>query len=254
MVCPGFREDYFMFIYTQFWELMNSMGSHGSLSLPFVLKVMVCHFVNNLHEIMIAFIIVLPLIIVLEIFLQLHQAFSIVLCIFNCSMHFLFTYSQVSESILECDLLDQSFIILLALHDSLFLFVHLFLSLFHPHYISVLLSFLFYQHHDLNFYLCVFLSCICLFVFISLQTPFLFSSISLPIFVYLTLSNSMSINIYFCPYVCLFILVSLFLSLHVTLCVIVFSILNHSFSLCLLVLGFFFMSLLLSSIASQQYG
>ncbi len=52
------------------------MGSHGSLSLPFVMKVMVCHFVNDLHEIMIAFIVMLPLIIVVEISLQLHQAFS----------------------------------------------------------------------------------------------------------------------------------------------------------------------------------
>jgi hypothetical protein len=71
-----------MFIYTHFWELMSLMGSHGSLSLPFVMKVMVCHFVNDLHEIMISFIVMLPLIIVVEISLKLHQAFSIVLCIF----------------------------------------------------------------------------------------------------------------------------------------------------------------------------
>ncbi len=82
MVCPSFWEDYSMFIYTHFWELMSSMGSHSSLSLPFVMKVMVCHFVNDLHEIMIAFIVMLPLIIVVEISLKLHQAFSIVLCIF----------------------------------------------------------------------------------------------------------------------------------------------------------------------------
>jgi hypothetical protein len=48
------------------------MGSHGSSSLPFVMKVMVCHFVNDFHEVMIAFIVVLPLIVVVEISLQLH--------------------------------------------------------------------------------------------------------------------------------------------------------------------------------------
>ncbi len=84
MVFPSFWEDYYMFIYTHFWELMISMGSHGSLSLLFVMKVMVCHFVSNIHEVMIAFIVVLHLIIVVEISLQLHQAFSSVLCIF-CS-------------------------------------------------------------------------------------------------------------------------------------------------------------------------
>jgi hypothetical protein len=49
-----------MLIYTHCWELMNSVGSHGSLSLPFVMKVMVCHFVSNSHEVMTALIVVLP--------------------------------------------------------------------------------------------------------------------------------------------------------------------------------------------------
>jgi hypothetical protein len=40
MGCPSFWEDYYTFIYTHCWELMNSVGSHGSLSLPFVMKVM----------------------------------------------------------------------------------------------------------------------------------------------------------------------------------------------------------------------
>jgi hypothetical protein len=53
-----------MFIYTHCWELMNSMVSHGSSSLPFVMKVMVYHFVNNSHEVMTAFIVVLLLIVV----------------------------------------------------------------------------------------------------------------------------------------------------------------------------------------------
>jgi hypothetical protein len=53
---------------------MNSVGSHGSLSLPFVMKVMVCHFVSGSHEVMTALIVVLPLIVVVEISLQLHRS------------------------------------------------------------------------------------------------------------------------------------------------------------------------------------
>ncbi len=34
MVCPSFWEDYYMLIYTHCWELMNSVGSRGSSSLP----------------------------------------------------------------------------------------------------------------------------------------------------------------------------------------------------------------------------
>jgi hypothetical protein len=65
-----------MLIYTHCWELMNSVGSRGSLSLPFEMKVMVCHFVNDSHEVMTALIVMLPLI-VGEISLQLHQAFCL---------------------------------------------------------------------------------------------------------------------------------------------------------------------------------
>jgi len=50
------------------------VGSHGSSSLPFVMKVMVCHFVSDSHEVMTSLIVVLPLIVVVEIALQLHQA------------------------------------------------------------------------------------------------------------------------------------------------------------------------------------
>ncbi len=64
-----------MLIYTHCWELMNSVGSHGSLSLPFMMKVMVCHFVSDSHEVMTALIVMLPIIVVVEIPLQLHQAF-----------------------------------------------------------------------------------------------------------------------------------------------------------------------------------
>jgi hypothetical protein len=74
MVCPSIWEDYYMLIYTHCWELMNSVGCHGSLSLPFVMKVMVCHFVGDSHEVMTALIVVLPLIVVVEISLQLHQS------------------------------------------------------------------------------------------------------------------------------------------------------------------------------------
>jgi hypothetical protein len=63
-----------MLIYTHCWELMNSVGSHGSSSLPFVMKVMVCHFVRDPHEVMTALIVVLPLIVVVEISLQLHRS------------------------------------------------------------------------------------------------------------------------------------------------------------------------------------
>jgi hypothetical protein len=77
MVCPSFWEDYYMLIYTHCWELMNSVDSHGSLSLPFVMKVMVCHFVSNSHEVMTALIVVLPLIVVVEISLQLHRSYCI---------------------------------------------------------------------------------------------------------------------------------------------------------------------------------
>jgi hypothetical protein len=39
MVCPSFWEDYYMLIYTHCWELMNSVGGHGSSSLLFMMKV-----------------------------------------------------------------------------------------------------------------------------------------------------------------------------------------------------------------------
>jgi hypothetical protein len=54
---------------------MNLVGSHGSSSLPFVMKVTVCHFVSDSHEVMTALIVMLPLIVVVEISLQLHQVF-----------------------------------------------------------------------------------------------------------------------------------------------------------------------------------
>jgi hypothetical protein len=75
MICPSFWEDYYMLIYTHHWELMNLMGSHGSLSLSFVMKVMVYHFVSDSHEVMTTFIIMLPIIVIVEISLQLPRAY-----------------------------------------------------------------------------------------------------------------------------------------------------------------------------------
>ncbi len=69
-----------MLIYTHYWELMNSMGSHGCSSLPFVKKVMVCHFVEDSHEVVIALIVVLPL-----IFVETIQSFQ---CLFVNQMKF----------------------------------------------------------------------------------------------------------------------------------------------------------------------
>jgi hypothetical protein len=74
-----------MLIYTHCGELMNSVGSHGSLSLPFVMKVMVCRFVSDCHEVMTALIVVLPIIVVVEISLQLHQAFPITMFSYRSS-------------------------------------------------------------------------------------------------------------------------------------------------------------------------
>ncbi len=75
--------------------LMNSVGSHGSLSLPFVMKVMVCHFVSDFHEVMTALIVVLPLIVV-EISLQLHQASISCPCSF-LSLQFFFLFFSLGS-------------------------------------------------------------------------------------------------------------------------------------------------------------
>jgi hypothetical protein len=96
MVCPSFWADYYMLIYTHCWELMNSVGSHGSLSLPFMMKVMVCHFVSNCHEVMTALIVMLPLIVVVEISLQLHQASISCSCSF-LSLQFFFPFFSLGS-------------------------------------------------------------------------------------------------------------------------------------------------------------
>jgi hypothetical protein len=95
MVCPSFWADYYMLIYTHCWELMDSVGSHGSSSLPFVMKVMVCHFVSDSHEVMTVLIVVLPLIVVVEISLQLHQASITCPCSFLSLQFFLLSFLWV---------------------------------------------------------------------------------------------------------------------------------------------------------------
>ncbi len=78
-------------------ELMNSVGSHGSLSLTFMIKVIVCHFVSDSHEVMTALIVVLPLIVVVEISLQLHQAFPFLFVCF-CPCDLLLASSMAESS------------------------------------------------------------------------------------------------------------------------------------------------------------
>jgi hypothetical protein len=60
MVCPEIRWIYYIFFYTYCWELMKSVGSHGSLSLLFVMKVMVWNFVSNFHKVTTVLILMLP--------------------------------------------------------------------------------------------------------------------------------------------------------------------------------------------------
>jgi hypothetical protein len=50
-----FGRLFYTFYYTHCWELMKSVGSHCSLSLLFMMKVMVWHFVSNSHKVMTAF-------------------------------------------------------------------------------------------------------------------------------------------------------------------------------------------------------
>jgi hypothetical protein len=54
---------------------MNSVGSHGSSSLALVMKLMVCHFVSDSHEVLTALIVVLRLVVVVEISLELYPSF-----------------------------------------------------------------------------------------------------------------------------------------------------------------------------------
>ncbi len=62
-----------MLMYIHCWELMKTLGSHGSPSLPFMTKVMVGHFVSDTHKVMTALIhVLLPSSVVVES-LQSHK-------------------------------------------------------------------------------------------------------------------------------------------------------------------------------------
>jgi len=57
---PRFRADYYILIYTHCHELMKAVGSHGSLLLLFVMKVMVWHFMRDSHKVKTALVVGLP--------------------------------------------------------------------------------------------------------------------------------------------------------------------------------------------------
>ncbi len=61
MVCLNFWADYQILIYSYHQEMMKSMGSHGSLSLQFMMEVMVWHFVSECHKVLNTLIVTLPL-------------------------------------------------------------------------------------------------------------------------------------------------------------------------------------------------
>ncbi len=71
--CLKLWADCCMLMYIHCWELMKTLGSHGSPSLPFMTKVMVGHFVSDTHKVMTALIrVLLPSSIVVES-LQSHK-------------------------------------------------------------------------------------------------------------------------------------------------------------------------------------
>jgi len=59
-LCPKFWEDYYRLLHTHCQQLLKSVGSHGSLSLLFVMKVKVWHFVSKSHKVMTTLIAELP--------------------------------------------------------------------------------------------------------------------------------------------------------------------------------------------------
>jgi hypothetical protein len=58
--CSKFWAEHNIVIYTHCWELMKSVGTNGSLSLLFIMKVMVWHFVSNSHKVVTALLVMLP--------------------------------------------------------------------------------------------------------------------------------------------------------------------------------------------------
>jgi hypothetical protein len=81
------------------WVVFSTAGCvmfHAS-----IISLMVCHFVSDSHEVMTALIVVLPLIVVVEISLQLHRSLhASIICLFQVSQTpgthngYLFCYSQ----------------------------------------------------------------------------------------------------------------------------------------------------------------
>ncbi len=65
--------DYDILIDTHCWELMWSVGSHGSLSLLLMMKVMVRHFVSDTHKVMTA---PIPAVLCLKYFCGVSSAIS----------------------------------------------------------------------------------------------------------------------------------------------------------------------------------
>jgi hypothetical protein len=55
-----FWAGYYILIYIHCWEMMKSGGSRGSLSLLFVMKVVVWHFVRDSHNVKTALVLMLP--------------------------------------------------------------------------------------------------------------------------------------------------------------------------------------------------
>jgi hypothetical protein len=60
MICPIFWANYYIIKYIRHLELTKSVSSHQSSSLPFVIKVMVWHFVSNFHEVVLHSLSLLP--------------------------------------------------------------------------------------------------------------------------------------------------------------------------------------------------
>jgi hypothetical protein len=70
---PKFWADYYIPIYTHLQELMKLVGSHGSSSLLFLMKVTIWHFVSKSHKVMTARIVILCS----NYVVQIHITFSL---------------------------------------------------------------------------------------------------------------------------------------------------------------------------------
>jgi hypothetical protein len=70
---PKFWADYYIPIYTHLQELLKLVGSHGSSSLLFLMKVTIWHFVSKSHKVMTALIVILCS----NYFVQIHITFSL---------------------------------------------------------------------------------------------------------------------------------------------------------------------------------